>query len=282
MGAAVAVSMLSTTSRAQEEAAEAAEGGGTVEESFLGWMINESGPIGLVLLLMSLYMVAVIAWMLLEYRRSKVLPEALTRELNDHLSARRFPQAYDRLAGDGSMLAKVLGAGVRRLGLGPAAAHHAMQTANDDATMEMEHRTTYLATIGTLGPLIGLLGTVYGMIVSFRVMASDGTPDATLLAGGISTALFATLEGIFVAIPAIASYAFFRNRIARLSLEVELAAEGLLEQFAPGLRSPHPLAAGGAGARVVAPSPGPPPLVGPYGAMPPLASPDPSDGPEIE
>ena len=116
-----------------------------------------------------------------------------------------------------------------------------MEMVNDDITMEMEHRTTYLATVGTLGPMIGLVGTVYGMILSFRVMATAGaSPQASHLAAGISTALFATLEGIALVVPAIAFYAFFRNRIARLSLEVEIAAESLLEQFAPGVRAAAP------------------------------------------
>ena len=83
-----------------------------------------------------------------------------------------------------------------------------MEMANDDVTMEMEHRTTYLATVGTLGPMIGLVGTVYGMILSFRVIATAGaSPQASQLAAGISTALFATLEGIAMSIPAIYFYA---------------------------------------------------------------------------
>jgi biopolymer transport protein ExbB len=113
--------------------------------------------------------------------------------------------------------------------------------------MEMEHRTTYLATVGTLGPMIGLVGTVYGMILSFRVIATAGaSPQASELAKGISTALFATLEGIAVSIPAIYFYALYRNRIARLSLEVAMMSESLLEQFSPGVRSVHPLAAASA------------------------------------
>jgi biopolymer transport protein ExbB len=113
-----------------------------------------------------------------------------------------------------------------------------MELANEGATMEMEHRTTYLATVGTLGPMIGLVGTVYGMIMAFRVIALEGSsPQASQLAAGISTALFATLEGIAISIPAIYFYAVFRNRIARLSLEVSLAAEPLLELFVPGVRT---------------------------------------------
>lgn len=132
----------------------------------------------------------------------------------------------------------------------------AMEMANDDATMEMEHRTTYLATVGTLGPMIGLVGTVYGMILSFRVIATAGAnPQAADLAKGISTALFATLEGIGVSIPAIYFYAMFRNRITRLSLEVAMSAESLLEQFSPGVRSIHPLAATSSPPTIPSPTP---------------------------
>ena len=107
--------------------------------------------------------------------------------------------------------------------------------------MEMEHHTTYLATVGTLGPMIGLVGTVYGMIMAFRVIALEGSsPQASQLAAGISTALYSTLEGIAISIPAIFFYAIFRNRIARLSLEVGMLTEPLLEQFAPGVRTTTP------------------------------------------
>src|SRR5262249_19583085 len=115
------------------------------------------------------------------------------------------------------------------------------------------------------GPMIGLVGTVYGMILSFRVIATAGSsPQASQLAAGISTALFATLEGIAISIPAIYFYAVFRNPIARLSREGALAAESLLEQFAPGVRSsvpplaaaavPMPSGMPGAGPHPVAPS----------------------------
>ena len=171
-------------------------------------------------------------------------PRDLVREVSDLLGQKQYTEAYQRLAADRSFLARVLAAGVRKLPSGLAHAQRAMEMANDDVTMEMEHRTTYLATVGTLGPMIGLVGTVYGMILSFRVIATAGaSPQASQLAAGISTALFATLEGIAISIPAIYFYALFRNRIARLSLEVALAAESLLEQFSPGVRAPHPLAA---------------------------------------
>jgi len=213
-------------------------------------MAHASGPIGLVILVMSFYLIALVVWMFFEYRKSVAVPEGLLRELTDLLGQKRYNEAFTRLTTDTSFLAKTLAAGVRRLPSGMAQAQRAMEMANNDVTMEMEHRTTYLATVGTLGPMIGLVGTVYGMILSFRVIATAwSSPQASQLAAGISTALFATLEGIAVSVPAIAFYAVFRNRVARLSLEVALVAESMLEQFGSGVRSPHPLAAAGAQVR---------------------------------
>jgi biopolymer transport protein ExbB len=212
-------------------------------ESFLSWMWRASGGIGLIIAAMSFYLIALVVWMAFQYRRSIMVPEGLARDVAELLGQKRFAEAYQRLLADPSFLSKVLAAGVRKLPQGQAAAMRAMELANEDATMEMEHRTTYLATVGTLGPMIGLVGTVYGMILSFRVIATAGaSPQASQLAAGISTALFATLEGIALSIPAIYFYALFRNRISRLSLEVSIAAESLLEQFSPGVRTVHPLA----------------------------------------
>lgn len=233
-------------SASTDEGAAAEESGG---ESFLRWMFRASGWIGVVLAAMSFYLIALVAWMALNFRIKKAVPRALAREVRELVEQKRFGDAYQRLAADRSLFARVLAAGVRKLSSGLPAGRRAMAVANEDATMEMEHRTTYLATVGTLGPMIGLVGTVYGMILAFRVIADEGsTPQADRLAEGISTALFATLEGIAISIPAIYFYAFFRNRIARMSLEVEMAADPLLEQFAPGVK-PEPPAS---------PSPSPP------------------------
>jgi biopolymer transport protein ExbB len=232
---------------ATPELSGAAEGGPAAvdgSESFIHWMRRASGPIGIVIAAMSFYLIALVVWMAFQYRKAVAVPETMVREVSDLLAQKQFTEAYQRLSADRSFLARVLAAGVRKLPAGLAHAQRAMEMANDDVTMEMEHRTTYLATVGTLGPMIGLVGTVYGMILSFRVIATAGaSPQASQLAAGISTALFATLEGIALSIPAIYFYALYRNRIARLSLEVALAAESLLEQFSPGVRAPHPLAA---------------------------------------
>ncbi len=236
-------------------------------ESFLFWMARAAGPVFWVIAAMSFYLFALIVWMALRYRTTVAMPRALVREIEDLLEHKRYGEAYHRLAAHDSLLARVLAAGVRKLPSGLPAAQRAMELANEDATMEMEHRTTYLATVGTLGPMIGLVGTVYGMIIAFRVIATEGsTPQASLLAAGISTALFSTLLGIGISIPAIFFYSMFRNRIARLSLEVAMGAEPLLEQFAPGVKKEEQ-------------GPEPAPAAAPTPARPPSSRPIPIGGP---
>jgi len=217
---------------------------GDGSESLLERFAHASAPVVIVTLVvtaMSFYLIALVVWMALNYRTSTMVPPALVRDVRDLLDQMKYNEAYHRLLGDSSFLARVLVAGVRKLPAGLSQAQRATELANEDATMEMEHRTTYLATVGTLGPMIGLVGTVYGMIMAFRVIALEGSsPQAGQLAAGISTALYSTLEGIAISIPAIFFYATFRNRIARLSLEVGMATEPLLEQFAPGVRLSTP------------------------------------------
>lgn len=212
-------------------------------ETFFQWMVRASGPLGALMLVMSFYLTTLIVWMFFEYRRSRVIPEKLTTDIAELIRLRRFNDIPTRLSADESFLAETLKSGLRKLSTGGlTSAQAAMASTNEAETMAMEHRTTYLATVGTLGPMIGLLGTVYGMILSFRVMATAGSnPQASQLAAGISTALFATLEGIAISIPAIFFYAFFRNRISLLSLEVEIASNEILEAITNGLRPEHPI-----------------------------------------
>ena len=114
-----------------------------------------------------------------------------------------------------------------------AAAMEGMQEAGEDENMALEHRLSYLALIGTVAPMLGLMGTVQGMIASFDKIASSAvSPKPSELAEGISTALFTTLIGLGIAIPAMVFYSILKNRIQRLVLEIGMVSEGLMSRFA--------------------------------------------------
>jgi biopolymer transport protein ExbB len=92
----------------------------------------------------------------------------------------------------------------------------------------------HLYMLGQVTPMMGLLGTVYGIILAFRAfVASGGHASPVLLAGGIGTALVATFWGLVVAIPALAAYAVLRNKVDELTLQATHAAAEMLNQFRP-------------------------------------------------
>jgi biopolymer transport protein ExbB len=98
-------------------------------------------------------------------------------------------------------------------------------------TVEMEKKISMLAVIGSLGPMIGLLGTLKGMIASFSVIAmSDTQLKASEVAGGISEALLITFEGVALSVPAIYFFAVFKNRVSTLSLKAINAADEFIRR----------------------------------------------------
>jgi biopolymer transport protein ExbB len=116
-----------------------------------------------------------------------------------------------------------------------------------------QHRIIYLADIGMLSPMIGLLGTVVGIIKSFGVLASRQTAEASrnvLLAGGVSEALIATAGGLVLGITSMAFYAFFRGRVQRLISDLEIASTHILSLLALNYNRRRPEPPASAASRV--------------------------------
>lgn len=204
------------------------------EETILSWAFRSLGKgYSIVFLSLSFTLVALFVMNLITARRENVMPAQLIADFETCLNERRYQEAYDRAKGDDSFLGRILSAGLFKIstaGYNPAI--EAMQEVGEDENMKMEHRLSYMALIGTISPMIGLFGTVHGMISSFQVIATSTTaPKPAKLAEGISTALFTTLVGLFIAIPAIAAYNILRNRVARLVLEVGIVSEGLMSRL---------------------------------------------------
>ncbi len=218
---------------ADEGGGEAAAAPTGSQKSTLRWMYDSLGLFySLVFLSLSFTLVALFVMNLLTARRENVVPVALVEGFEAHLNEKRYQEAYEMAKNDESFLGQVLSAGLAKLSSGYEQAIEAMQEVGEEENMKLEHRLSYMALIGTVSPMVGLLGTVQGMIASFSVIAnSPTTPKPSELASGISTALFTTLVGLFIAIPAIAAYNILRNRVARLVLEVGILSEGLMGRF---------------------------------------------------
>jgi biopolymer transport protein ExbB len=192
----------------------------------LGWRYT------IAFLAISFTFVALIVMNIMGLRRQAIVPSDFIHTFEALLNEKRYQEAYELAKNDDSFLGKVLSAGLARLQDGYAQAVEAMQEVGEDENMRLEQRLSYIALIGTISPMVGLLGTVDGMVVAFQVIAASNTqPKPSELAQGISMALITTLVGLWLAIPAIAMFGILRNFLNRLVLEVGIHSERLMSRF---------------------------------------------------
>ena len=187
---------------------------------------------GPLLLVVSIGLVALIVLLSMDLRMPVAIPPAFVEEFTDTVNKRRFREAFDLARTDNSFLGRVLTAGMSRLQYGIEDARETAFHTVESIKASKEQLITYLATIGALGPMLGLVGTVYGMILSFMELSQPGkTPNPQKLADGISHALVVTLLGVALAVPAIFCHALFRNRLIRISMDTANVADDLLTQM---------------------------------------------------
>ena len=226
-----------TPAAAPAAAAPAATTPEAPKQSSLMWLIHTSGWIGLVLLLMSFYFVAQVVRLFQDLRTEVVMPPGLVEDMDQLLASRDYPGIL-RIAKESECeLGQLVTAGITSLSSGLAEARDSVDRMGEVVTVEMEKRISMLAVIGSLGPLIGLLGTLKGMISSFSVIASGEQMKAAEVAFGISEALVITFEGVALSVPAIFLFAVFKNRVASLSLQsITMADEFMLRVHSSAAR----------------------------------------------
>ncbi len=224
----------------EEESAAAPAETGTSEapaaqrESMLVWLYKSLGlRYVIAFLFVTFNLVALWVMNILAVRRENVIPSALLQMFESHLNEKRYQEAYELAKADESFLGQVLAAGMQQLSSGYDAAINAMQEVGEQENMKLEHRLGYVSLIAQISPMLGLLGTVDGMVSAFDVIArSTTTPKPSELADGIGRALVTTLVGLVIAIPAIIYYQFVHNRLNRLVAEVGMISGELMKRFA--------------------------------------------------
>ncbi len=184
------------------------------------------------LIIASIVALALIIERSLALRRARILPPRL---LNDVLSLHAKRQVsndvVDKLE-DSSPLGRVLAAALRNERAPREVAHEAVANAGGHAAHDLSRNLSLLGSIGSIAPLMGLLGTVIGMIEIFASQQAGSSPQQ--LAHGISIALYCTAFGIIVAVPAILAYRHFKSRIEDFVVDMEDEAQKLLDTlFSP-------------------------------------------------
>ena len=197
-------------------------------KSFLD-ILNAGGSIGYIIILLSLASVALMIEHGLTIRQKTMMPPGFADEVLKLLTQGQLVAAIKKCESDPSTLARILHAAMTEYELGWGAVEKGAEEATAEEASRLYRKIEYLNVIGNIAPMLGLLGTVVGMIFAFQQLAeSEGYARAADLAEGIYLALVTTVQGLVVAIPSLAAFSIFSNRIAFLIAETTFAAEQVL------------------------------------------------------
>ncbi len=180
------------------------------------------------LIIASIIAVALIAERLMFLRNKTIAPSTLLNEVIQELKQRGVSDEMLARLEAGSPLGRVFAAGLKNVKSSPAVMKEAIEETGRAVTHELERFLTTLGTIASISPLLGLFGTVVGMIEIFSAQNGVGNSPA-VLAHGISVALYNTAFGLMVAVPSMIFYRHFRAKVDSLTVEMELQAVKLVE-----------------------------------------------------
>lgn len=196
--------------------------------------IIDGGVVGLFIILLSVVSVGFIIEHFMTIRKTTLMPDAVAADLEELIAHGQVDQAieYCNDPPNHSMFAMVVLAGLERYKgseFGFAEYKAAVEEAGEDQTGSLYRKTEVLGLIGSIAPMLGLTGTVLGMIKAFNtIAATDGAAKPAELAGGIGQALVTTLMGLVVAIPTMVAFSYFRNKIDSIIAEAGKRVEQVL------------------------------------------------------
>jgi biopolymer transport protein ExbB len=191
--------------------------------------VKAGGWLMLPLILCSVVAAAIIIERLWTLQRKRVLPDDLTARVWTWASNRQLDESHIRALAESSPLGRVLAAGLSNRNRSREIMKESIEDTGRHVVHELGRYLNSLGTIAAVTPLLGLLGTVIGMVKVFTAITTHGVGDPGALAGGISEALITTAAGLSVAIPALIGYRYLRGRVDGLVVNMEKEAMRLVE-----------------------------------------------------
>jgi biopolymer transport protein ExbB len=208
------------------------------KQSILSLILGHIDFVSITIACLSIWGLTLIIQGFIKIRAGSLIPESSTNHIRELIGRREFKELIDFTENDPSFISRALNPALKRA---PSfsSMKEAMETAVAEQTSEQFRKIEYLNIIGNLGPLLGLLGTVLGMIEAFQdLMAAGGDANPAKLAGGISTALCHTFLGLFLAVPCLAVFGIQRTMVDRLTTQGALISEELLLLIKPAEAKP--------------------------------------------
>ena len=233
LGLAVVALSVGAQELAMNEAAVEAEALGQGDGFFN--VVAKGGFLGIVLWLaltaLSVAGTHLIVDSFLKIKEGRIVPDKLTTGVREALDADDLEKANQLCDEEPGELSNILSAGFSNVGDGMESAQEAIGIAADLESELLLQRVNYLNVVGNLAPMLGLLGTVQGMIMAFATLGTEaGAAKNAMLATNISQALYTTAAGLLIAVPALGFYSFFRNRATKIILSMEALTMDLMKR----------------------------------------------------
>jgi biopolymer transport protein ExbB len=230
MVALIAVLAISGAAFAQDEEADSGGDGGM---SLLD-TVMAGGAIGFVIIGLSVVCVALSIEYFVTMSRDKLIPPEILGELEVLFEDEEYEEALELCEAEPSFFTSCVASGIPKMTAGYDMMIESMESENAAQTFKLHTKVGYIGTIAAVAPMLGLMGTVYGMIEAFQKIASaKGAPEPSELADSIGLALVTTLLGLIVAIPSLIVNFVLKAKVTKLSIEVANAVEDLFERFRP-------------------------------------------------
>jgi biopolymer transport protein ExbB len=206
-------------------------------------LFETTGPVGYLMLLVSVIGTTLCIEHIVSLRREKLAPEVLAGDLEALINEEEYDQAIELADENTGYLANVVGSALRMRDAGYQEMITGLEAAANEETFKLNTKISYLSLLGNVAPLLGLLGTVTGMISSFQTIETLKAPTPGDLAKGVYESLVNTTMGLFIAIVFLTVYFLFKNKVSKLCLSINLQAVDMLRHLAIAEKS-----GGGAGA----------------------------------
>ena len=202
-------------------------------------ILFSGGPIGVIIMLALIGTSLTAAYLVFEnalsIRKSELIPDGLSDEVRDLVSAGEYAKAIKVCRDKPCFLSFVLMYGLNEADGGWSEVEKATEDALGEQSARLFRRVEYLSVVGNIAPMLGLLGTVTGMLMAFKEVAdTEGSAGASQLAEGIYQALVTTVVGLIIAIPSLGAFAIFRNRVDQFVAEAAYAAQHALAPLKRG------------------------------------------------
>lgn len=195
-------------------------------------LFKTTGPVGWLMVLCSVIGTTLVIEHMVNLRREKLAPDVLAGDLEALINEEQYDEAVELCEQNDGYLSRLISSALRMRHAGYEEMIGGLEAAANEEAFKLNTKISYLSLLGNVAPLLGLLGTVTGMISSFQVIETLKSPTPGDLAKGVYESLVNTTMGLFIAIVFLSIYFVFKNKVSKMSLSINLQAVDMLRHLA--------------------------------------------------